>query len=75
MAKDKKCAGYVRFATRSQADPETEKKLETVKLLQEIGYCVAVAPDDYDGDQKNCRICRISPAKLWMTVYVIRSGL
>lgn len=52
MANDKKCAGYVRFATRSQADPETEKKLEAVKLLQENGYCVAVAPDGYDGDQK-----------------------
>lgn len=52
MAKDKKCAGYVRFATHSQADPETEKKLETIKLLQEIGYRVAVAPEDFDGDQK-----------------------
>lgn len=52
MAKDDTFAGYARFATRSQADPETEKKLETIKLLQEIGYCVAVAPDDFDGDQK-----------------------
>lgn len=52
MAKDNTCAGYARFATRSQADPETEKKLETIKLLQEIGYSVAVAPEDFDGDQK-----------------------
>ena len=52
MAKDNTFAGYARFATRSQADPETEKKLETIKLLQEIGYYVAVAPDDFDGDQK-----------------------
>lgn len=52
MAKDKECAGYARFATRSQADPETVKKLEAVKLLQEIGYCVAVAPEDFDGDQR-----------------------
>ena len=52
MAKDKKCVGYARFATRSQADPETEKKLEAEKLLQEIGYRVAVAPEDFDGDQK-----------------------
>lgn len=52
MAKDNTCAGYARFATRCQADPETEKKLETIKLLQEIGYCVAVAPEDFDGDQR-----------------------
>ena len=52
MAKDNTLAGYARFATRRQADPETEKKLETIKLLQDIGYCVAVAPEDFDGDQK-----------------------
>lgn len=52
MTNEQACTGYARFATRNQTDSETEKKLDAVRLLQEIGYKVAVAPADFDGDQK-----------------------
>lgn len=55
MSDERKCAVYARFATKEQADPQTEKKLEAVRLLQEIGYKVAVAPVDFKGDTNSLK--------------------
>lgn len=52
MSNEFKCAVYCRVGNKSQADVQTEKKLEAVRLLQEIGYTVAVAPVDFRGDTK-----------------------
>lgn len=49
MASECKCAGYARVGTKTQADIQTAKKIEAVRLLQEIGYKVAVAPADFQG--------------------------
>lgn len=50
MASECKCAGYARVGTKAQADIQTTKKIEAVRLLQEIGYKVAVAPVDFQGN-------------------------
>lgn len=50
MTDNNKIAAYARVGTRMQANPQTEKKLEAVRLLQEIGYTVAVAPVEYTGN-------------------------
>ena len=55
MASECKCAGYGRVATKAQAYPQAEKKLEAVRLLQEIGYKVAVAPVDFQGDSDSLK--------------------
>lgn len=55
MASECKCAGYARVGTKTQADIQTTKKIEAVRLLQEIGYKVAVAPVDFQGDSDSLK--------------------
>ena len=66
MASECKCAGYGRVATKAQAYPQAEKKLEAVRLLQEIGYKVAVAPVDFQGDSDSLK--QIPPLWAWLLV-------
>ena len=53
MADQCKYGVYARVGTREQADPMMTKKLEAVRMLQEIGYKVAVAPVNYSGNSKD----------------------
>lgn len=55
MASECKCAGYARVGTKTQADIQTAKKIEAVRLLQEFGYKVAVAPADFQGDSDSLK--------------------
>ena len=55
MASECKCAGYARVGTKAQADIQTTKKIEAVRLLQGIGYKVAVAPVDFQGDSDSLK--------------------
>ena len=53
MSDECNCAVYCRVGTKSQADEQAEKKLEAVRLLQEIGYKVAVAPVNFQGNPES----------------------
>jgi len=55
LASECKCAGYARVGTKAQADIQTTKKIEAVRLLQEIGYKVAVAPVDFQGNSDSLK--------------------
>lgn len=50
MSDEQKCVVYARFATRAQADENTARKLKAVRMLQQAGYKLAVAPVNFDGD-------------------------
>lgn len=52
MADQCKYGIYARVGTREQADPMMEQKLEAVRMLQENGCKVAVAPVNYSGSKK-----------------------
>lgn len=55
LSNEHKYAVYARFGNLSQADEQTEKKLEAVRLLQEIGCKVAVAPVNFQRDHESVR--------------------
>ena len=59
MDNESKSYGYVRVATFDQADPELKQQIGAICLLQSLGYCVALAPKDFDGNERKLNILPI----------------